>query len=114
MSVNKIMCFFASKLKGRDFTLDERIGDLYLLRFSFSYVVGYLRGLVRLRALVFVGRSVSFISSGHLVLGRSVNFGDGCIINALRVKGLYLAIMSPYRRELLSNVRGVLDSLVRV
>lgn len=88
MIINRLLCHVASKVKGREFRIDERVGDAYLVRFALSYCIRLLRGMLRLRALILVGRNTQLLSSRQLTFGRSVSIDDDCVLNALSRNGI--------------------------
>lgn len=88
MIINNFLSFVASRLKGESFKLDARIPDEYLVWFAFSTFMMYVRGVLRLRRLVMVGKGVRLLAKSHMRLGRAVSIQDGCVINALSRDGL--------------------------
>ena len=88
MIINKLLCRIASVLKGEEFRLDARVTDGYLLWFAFSKLMMCLRGLVRLRRLVMVGKGTQLLAKSQMRFGRSVNIDDHCVVNALSREGV--------------------------
>lgn len=88
MIINKLLCFVASKVKGREFIIDQHVGDAYLLWFAWSYCIRLLRGMLRLRALILIGRNTKLLASRQLKFGRSVSIDDDCVVNALSRNGI--------------------------
>ncbi|MGE8423648.1 MAG: acyltransferase, partial [Sphingobacterium siyangense] len=80
----------ASFIKGREFKIDPSIDDGYLLRMAFCNFTRLVRGGVRLRSFVLVGRNVHLFSKQNLKFGRSLSIGDECIIDALSHFGVVL------------------------
>ncbi|MCC6076415.1 acyltransferase [Pseudomonas sp. GCM10022188] len=88
MIINKLLCRAASRLKGEEFKLDDRVTDGYLLQFAFAKAMMCLRGLLRLRQLVMVGRGTQLLATSQMRFGRSVSIDDHCVVNALSREGV--------------------------
>lgn len=88
MIINNILSLVASRLKGESFKLDGRIPGEYLIWFAFSKFMMCVRGVLRLRRLVMVGKGVQLLAKSHMQFGRAVHIEDGCVINALSRDGL--------------------------
>lgn len=85
------------KVAGKDgYSLDERIGTLYLLRLCWKYGWMMMRGkLVSITATnispeVFIGRRVKLISRKELTLGRKTKIHNNVKIDALSVDGVVI------------------------
>lgn len=88
MILNKLVCYFASKVKGEEFRLDSSVADSYLIRLVISKSIMYLRGFIRLRKQVLIGRNTQILVSSKLKVGRSVSIDDDCVVNALSRDGI--------------------------
>lgn len=84
---------YASKLKGSDYRLDDRIGAGYLISVAAERAGMLVRGVLAFptrRTHPFIGARVRLRSRGRLSYGRGVTIGHGCYIDALSEKGVQL------------------------
>ena len=90
----KLIEFFAKKIKGKDFKLDENISVFYLLSFISSMVINLIRGnmktiLIQKAGLsIFVGRRTKIKMKSKVNLGKGVNIGSNVVIDALSKDGV--------------------------
>lgn len=89
-SMRRLFEKMASKQKGIKYRVDERIPGGYLFGVLFMRLKMRVRGLLRLRRKVFVGKKVTLQSKKMLAVERGVTIGDRAYIDALSSDGVRL------------------------
>ena len=84
--INKII----SKIKGEDFSLDNRVPLIYVIRLLLIRVVSLVWGTIRLRSMarVFVHPTSVIKCASKIKAGKNLSIGRGCYIDALSQRGL--------------------------
>jgi acetyltransferase-like isoleucine patch superfamily enzyme len=77
-----------SKIKKEEFILDEKVPLSYLMNLIFSKVFMYMRGLVRCRKMIMIGKNVVLRAKDSFLFGHSVQISEHCIIDALSTNGI--------------------------
>ncbi|WP_174839645.1 acyltransferase [Shewanella sp. Arc9-LZ] len=108
MIVKKFIEFMVLKIKGRTFEIDENVDDLYLINLSLSQLFSLMRGLIKVRKIVFLGQNVKVYGTKKLKIGKGVSISDFCIIDSLSVNGLFLGDGSSIGRFGIVKVSGSL------
>ena len=80
----------AKRFKGDGYQLAPDLPASYLVGLAFRRAVALARGLMRLRASVFVGPGVVLRAKGHLQIGRGSTLQDGVAIDALSREGVVI------------------------
>jgi acetyltransferase-like isoleucine patch superfamily enzyme len=92
-SLTRFLSRQASRMKGSDFTIDERIGTGYLGTVLLERVFMKVRGFVRFpfrSSRPFIGAGVRIRSMNNLALGRGVTLGRHSFVDALSTDGVRL------------------------
>lgn len=86
----RLLNAIATKLKGREYTLDSGLSTGMLFRIIFTRTFMVLRGFVRKiifrlhsDGVLFVGKNVSIIAAHKVHFGKSTTIGNGVTINAM-------------------------------
>lgn len=108
-----IVSRIASYIKRDSFVIDPSVGSVDLLGLSLSYLIRLVRGVVRLRSFALVGRGVVLKSVAKISFGRSLNIGDGCVINALSREGIVLGDNVSIQRSSVVECTGSIRFLGR-
>lgn len=70
---------------GKNYTLDTNIPN-GLIRYSlYSRIILLLRGYLKLRKRVFIGKKVVFLNKRNIIFGRNVTIENNCFIDAYAV-----------------------------
>lgn len=91
--IRKILNTTISKLKGTNYTLDERIPTGYLLSLLWTRLTMAFRGLLvpcRKKGVLFVGPRVKIKAASLIKLGKGVTIDRNSYIDALSVEGILL------------------------
>lgn len=88
--LKKLLQKFLIKAKGIEYNIDPRITNSYLLKLIFVKLISLLRGILRLRKPVFLGRNIK-LDAAHLIsIGKSSSLGDYSQIDALSSHGIHI------------------------
>ena len=80
-----------SRLKGRDYRLDERIPSSYLLRLALSRAMMRMRGMlsgIKNEGSLFIGKRVTLKARALMRVGKGVTVHDKSYIDALSTEGI--------------------------
>jgi len=106
----------ARRFKGADYRLDPELPVSALLGIGGLRAVALVRGLIRLRAKVFLGSGVHLLNKSCLHVSRGATIQEGVWIDALSLRGIHIGPrvnIGPYTRiqgsGVLSNIGLGLD-----
>lgn len=71
--INRSFTKLVRLLKNKNFQLDPNVDSFYLIQLSLSKILELLRGIIKLRKVVFLGKAVVVYSNRQLVVGKSVS-----------------------------------------
>lgn len=111
MLLNKLLSKLITILKKEEFVLDKNISDLYLIGLIINKIFMYIRGLIKLKKIVMIGKNTQLLSKQHLKLGRSVMIDDDCIINALSMNGIFFGNNVSIQKRTIIECTGTLKHL---
>lgn len=106
-----------SRLKKREYLIDENIGGAELTEIISARGIMLLRGFLRKPffrksgKIFFCGKNCSIKSSGKISIGSGVTFGNGCSINALSKKGITVGNNVNIGPECIIECSGVITEL---
>lgn len=98
-------------LKKEKFVLDKNLSDLYLIGFIFDKSIMYIRGVIKFRKIILIGKNTKIISANLLTFGKSVMIDDECIINALSRDGILLGNNVSIQKRTIIECTGSLRHL---
>ncbi|MDB4151152.1 hypothetical protein N9740_06605 [Pseudomonadales bacterium] len=108
----RLLKFLFRKIKSRDLLIDKDIPSSYILMVVIDKLADLIRGLCLTRSLVFVGRGCKFSHLANLKLGRGVEFGTFCQIDALSSShGIILGRGAKVGHYTIIKVSGTLSDL---
>lgn len=113
MILNRFLSRIASYIKKDNFVIDEAVGDAYLAGMVLDYALNLVRGMVRLKSLVLIGKRVKLCSVKDFRFGRSMNIGDDCVINALSREGIVLGDSVSIQKRTIIECTGSIRFLGR-
>jgi acetyltransferase-like isoleucine patch superfamily enzyme len=93
---------------GRGYKIDPRIPVTMLIGEVMGRLIQLLRGLMRLRTPVFLGRSVTIRGKRAMALAKGVSIGDDCVLDARGKRGIRMAKSSRLGRS------GVITAVSRL
>jgi acetyltransferase-like isoleucine patch superfamily enzyme len=106
-----LLKFAVLKIKGREIILDVNVTNADLISIFLLQSLSILRGLLKLRQLVFLGHKVKIKSKYKLTLGKGVSIGDYSTLDAMSHEGLKIGTGSSIGSFSLIKVSGTLTSL---
>lgn len=112
--VVRLLSLIATRIKGRPFDIDDRVGIGYLIGIGRTRVLMKVRGSLRfpLRAdKPFVGRNVRIKRRGSLTMGAGVSLGDGVVIDALSQRGVVIGERTSLARGCRIECTGTVRTL---
>jgi acetyltransferase-like isoleucine patch superfamily enzyme len=86
----KLLSYIVKKLKKRPFKFDDSISNLDLLFIAFRFGLGLLKGLIRLRKMVILGKGVYLYAKKQLFIAKGVSIGDFVTIDGIGAEGITL------------------------
>jgi len=98
-----------SRVKGRDIAISGSVPTSYLLGLAWSKALDLLRGLLRTRRLMFLGRGTRIKAAKQLYTQRGVEIGPYCHIDCLSQEGLSIGRSSKIGAYSIINVSGTLS-----
>lgn len=98
-------------IKGREISIDPSIPNTYFLNLIIYKFISLLRGLIKLRRPIFLGKGTTVRSLNSLNAQRWIEIGRFCSIDALSTNGLNLGHGSKIGDHSILNVSGTLTSL---
>lgn len=109
--MTKIILNVMSLIKGRRIQLDDKVPIGYLLRLIFDKGISLLRGIIKTRRLIFLGRGVEVQASNFLISQKGVEIGAYSFIDCLSKGGLRIGKGSKIGRFSIVRVSGTLTDL---
>lgn len=109
--IKLLLKFAILKIKGRDIVFDDAVKNIDLLSLVYIYTLSVLRGVIKLRQLVLLGKSVTLRSKYNIKLGKGVSIGDYCTLDALSKNGLRIGASSSIGSFSILKVSGTLTSI---
>jgi acetyltransferase-like isoleucine patch superfamily enzyme len=109
--IKSLLKFAVLKIKGRPITFDDKIKGIDLLNFFWVQSWAMLRGLIKLRRLVSLGKAVTVNSQSKATFGRGVSIGNYSMLDALGTEGLYIGAGSSIGAFSIVKVSGTLTSI---
>ncbi len=106
-----IVTFAVRALKNRVIIFDNAVTNSDLTFIVARNSLSFIRGLIRLRRFVFLGRSVKLLSKRKLILGKGVTIGDFSSLDGLGEEGLSIGSGSSIGSYSLLKVSGTLTSI---
>jgi len=103
--------FLVLKIKGRTIDFDNKVRDIDLLNLFLFQGLSILRGLVKVRKIVSLGRNVTVFSKQNAYFGKGVSIGNYSTIDALGTDGLYIGSGSSIGSFSIIKVSGTLSSI---
>lgn len=113
----KLVSFLISKIKHRDYRVDENITSKDLLSILFGRLFMLIRGMFckigfkKSGRIVFIGKNVKIKSKGHITSGSGLTIEDGCHINALCRGGVEIGDNFSLGRNSIIECTGVIREL---
>lgn len=113
----KFVSFLISKIKHREYKVDESITSADLLSVLFTRAAMLIRGLVRrigfkkAGKVLFIGKRVKIKSKAHIKCGSGITIEDGCFINALCRGGVEIGNNFSLGRNSIIECTGVIREL---
>ncbi len=113
----KFVSFLISKIKHREYHVDENITSKDLISILFDRFAMLIRGLFckagfkKSGKIVFIGKNVKIRSKNHIVSGSGLTIEDGCHINALCKGGVEIGENFSLGRNSIIECTGVIREL---
>ncbi|PQJ80412.1 acyltransferase [Polaribacter porphyrae] len=84
--------FYQNQLKkrGKNYTLDDKIPNSLLIYSLVNRVSMLLKGFIKLRKKVFVGKKVVFLNKKNIHFGSNVTIENSCFIDGYAINGVKL------------------------
>ena len=109
--MKKVIEFLICKVKKRDFKFSKQVNSVDVLNLTIDSFFNLLRGLLRLRKVVFLGRNVEIKSANLLSTGHSVIVGSYSKLDCLGDNGIQLGDNSTIGHYCIIKVSGTLSDL---
>ncbi len=106
-----------SKIKHREYIVDEKITDMDLMSILSDRTVMVLRGMIhkvflkKSKGVLFVGKRVKLRSRNKISSGKGMTIEDGCYINALSKNGILIGDNFSLGRNSIIECTGVIRDL---
>ncbi|MFL2945988.1 MAG: acyltransferase [Parvibaculales bacterium] len=100
-----------SYVKGREVIFDDKVSFGYLLNLSLEKFFALLRGLLKTRQLIFLGRGTTIKASAQLFSEKGVEISNYCQIDCLGQHGLFIGKGSKVGSYSIVSVSGSLADL---
>lgn len=113
----KLVSKIISKIKHREYTVDESISSSDLLGILFSKFFMLIRGVFKKAGfkksgkIAFIGKGVKIKSKKHITCGSGLTIDDGCYINALCKNGVHIGNNFSLGRNSTIECTGVIRDL---
>jgi acetyltransferase-like isoleucine patch superfamily enzyme len=109
--IKLLLKFAVLKIKGRSIIFDEEIKGTDLLGFFLGQSLSILRGAIKLRRVVSLGKAVTVSSKSKAVFGRGVSIGSYSKLDALGREGLVIGSGTSIGSFSIIKVSGTLTSI---
>lgn len=113
----KLVSKLISKIKHREYTVDESITSSDLLNILFTRLIMLIRGFFyrigfkKSGKMSFIGSKVKIRSKNHIECGSGLTLEDGCYINALCKNGVHIGNNFSLGRNSIIECTGVIREL---
>lgn len=113
----KLVSKLISKIKHREYTVDDSITSSDLMGILFTRVIMLIRGFFfrpgfkKSGKMTFVGKNVKIRSKKHMECGSGLTIEDGCFINALCKNGVHIGKNVSIGRNSMIECTGVIREL---
>lgn len=113
----KLVSKIISKIKHREYTVDESISSTDLIGILISKLFMLIRGAFKKAGfkksgkIAFIGKNVKIKSKKHIVCGTGLTIDDGCYINALCKNGVTIGNNFSLGRNSTIECTGVIRDL---
>ena len=107
----RLINFLVKAVKGRSMQVDTSVPSGYLLSLMFGKALMLLRGLLKTRRSIFLGRKVQVSGARQLFSGKGVEIGDFSIVDCLSQEGLSIGSGSKIGAFSIIKVSGSLSAL---
>lgn len=113
----KLVSKIISKIKHREYTVDESISSSDLIGILFTKLFMLIRGAFKKAGFkksgkfAFIGKNVTIKSKKHIVCGSGLTIDDGCYINALCKNGVIIGNNFSLGRNSTIECTGVIRDL---
>ncbi len=113
----KLVSKMISKIKHREYTVDESITSSDLMGILFTRMMMLIRGFFyrlgfkKSDKMTFIGKKVKIRSKKHIVSGSGFTVEDGCFINALCKNGVHIGKNFSLGRNSMIECTGVIREL---
>lgn len=111
MNTHSALRALASRLKGRQVELDERVGTGTILSLALDKLFCLIRGVVFSRRVLFVGKGTRISGTALLRVGRGVEIGRYSEIDCLGRKGLHIGSGSSIGAYSVVRISGSLSDI---
>jgi acetyltransferase-like isoleucine patch superfamily enzyme len=109
--IKSLLNFAVLKIKGRTIVFDDTVRNADLLSLVFRNTLSALRGIIKLRQLVLLGKSVTLRSKYNMKLEKGVTIGDYSTLDALSLNGLSIGASSSIGSFSILKFSGTLTSI---
>jgi acetyltransferase-like isoleucine patch superfamily enzyme len=109
--IKPLLNFAVLKIKGRTIVFDDTVRNADLISLVFRNTLSALRGIIKLRQLVLLGKSVTLRSKYNMKLEKGVTIGDYSTLDALSLNGLRIGESSSIGSFSILKVSGTLTSI---
>lgn len=101
------------KYRGDDFILDNTIPKMYLIHLFFQKLISLCYGIIYLKtiSLAFVSPSSKIRGKSQFLVGRSIQIGPNCYIDAMGIDGIVCGDQVSFGRNTTMIVSGSLREL---
>lgn len=115
--MNKLVSWFISKIKKREYNVDENITTSVMIMILYHKMIMLIRGLYhkmlfkKSKGLVFIGKRVSIKVHKGMCCGSGMTIEDDCFINALCKEGMIIGDNFSLGRNSIIECTGVIREL---
>lgn len=113
----KLVSWIISKIKHREYKVDESITSSDLLMIIIDRIIMVLRGIYhkilfkKAPGIIFVGKRVKIRSHRHMVCGRGLTIENDCFINSLCKNGVHIGANFSLGRNSTIECTGVIREI---
>ncbi|MBU3179841.1 acyltransferase [Clostridium psychrophilum] len=115
--MNRFVSWLISKIKKREYKIDENLTSSVLIMILFNKMIMVIRGsyhkllFKNSKGLVFIGKRVRIKSHKNIICGSGMTIEDDCFINALCKKGMVIGNNFSLGRNSMIECTGVIREL---
>ncbi|MEM3341488.1 MAG: hypothetical protein QW728_02225, partial [Thermoplasmata archaeon] len=116
-TINKILSYIITKLRGEEYTSDKAIGIRDFILVMYERGLQILRGMVtkflfkKSKGLCFIGRNVKILGGYNIIHAPNFRLEDNCYVNAISRKGIIVGKNVSIGRGSIIECTGVLKEL---